>query len=195
MYETKVCESCIKIQRCDKYIATGSSVNGGSIFAYFCNSCFLDIKQKVGWTLDTEVVTPVPPGSFTTSIPAPYHLSDPPVYLTPCGATTGAKRYDTGVRMDLLIPQFLIEMGKIMSVGEKKYGELNWQKGGLKGEKGGVNHALQHIMQYMNDDPCDYGPRHCHLAQVAVNAMFEWWHAEQEFKNPKVKPSTENVPF
>lgn len=91
----------------------------------------------------------------------------------------GAKRFDTGVRLDLLVPEFLVEMAKIMCVGAKKYGELNWKKGGLTGEKGGVNHALHHLLQYMADEPCDYGPRETHLAQVAVNAMFEFWYARQ----------------
>ena len=98
----------------------------------------------------------------------------------------GGKRFQTGIRMDLLDPDFLQEMGKIMHVGAVKYGDLNWKKG-LSGEKGGLNHALQHLMQYMNKTPCDYGEREVHLAQVAVNAMFEYYFArkEREAKNER----------
>lgn len=89
-----------------------------------------------------------------------------------------ATRYDVGVRMDLLDPTFLQEMGKIMSHGAKKYGELNWKKG-LSGENGGLNHALIHLSQYQDGTPCDYGPPETHLAQVAVNAMFEFYFARE----------------
>ncbi len=89
-----------------------------------------------------------------------------------------ATRYSTGVRIDLVDPDFLVEMGKIMHVGAQKYGELNWKKG-LSGEKGGVNHAFQHLTDYVADKPCDYGPRETHLAQVAINAMFEF-HFERQ---------------
>ncbi len=83
-------------------------------------------------------------------------------------------RYTTGVRMDLLDSDFITEMGKIMHVGAQKYGEFNWKKG-LSGEKGGINHAFQHLADYNADKPCDYGPRETHLAQVAINAMFEFF--------------------
>lgn len=96
-------------------------------------------------------------------------------------------RYPTGVRMDLITPEFLEAMGRIMFVGAQKYGDLNWQKG-LSGEKGGVNHAFQHLAAYQAGIPNDYGPREMHLAQVAVNAMFEY-HFERD---RRIDRETEN---
>lgn len=89
------------------------------------------------------------------------------------GDPSEGTRFSTGIRVDLMDADFLLEIGKIMHVGAVKYGEFNWRKG-LNGEKGGVNHALQHLAEYMADKPCNYGHRETHLAQVAVNVMFEF---------------------
>lgn len=97
---------------------------------------------------------------------------------------TKAKRYSIGCRLDLLHPEFIEAMGTIMCVGASKYGERNWMKG-LKGENGGVNHALKHLMEYMSGVKCDYGERKMHLAQVAVNAMFEFYHSDENLKENK----------
>lgn len=94
-----------------------------------------------------------------------------------------ATRYDTGKRYDLLDPIFLGAMAHIMHVGAIKYGDKNWLKG-LAGAKGGVNHAFAHLCEYMENVPNDYGHREMHLAQVAVNAMFEYHFAlEQRLLN------------
>lgn len=69
-------------------------------------------------------------------------------------------------------------MAHIMKVGADKYGALNWQKG-LTGGKSGLNHALKHLNEYMQGTQNDYGPRSMHLAQVAVNCMFEAYFARQ----------------
>lgn len=90
-----------------------------------------------------------------------------------------AKRHDVGVRFDLLDPEFMKAMAKIMAIGAEKYGERNWQKPGLQGEKGGVNHALKHLQEYMAGEPNDYGELEMHMAQVAINAMFEFFHHRQ----------------
>ena len=87
-------------------------------------------------------------------------------------------RHPCGKRFDLLVPEFLEEMAKIMAVGVQKYGVDKW-KGGLTWEHSGINHAMAHLLEYMQNAPCDYGPRETHLAQVAVNAMFEF-HFERQ---------------
>ncbi len=89
-----------------------------------------------------------------------------------------AKRYPVKTRFDLLDPEFLRDMALIMAVGADKYGDDNWKKG-LTGMNGGINHAYGHLYDYQADLPNDYGPRYMHLAQVAVNAMFEA-HFERE---------------
>ena len=85
-----------------------------------------------------------------------------------------ATRFDTGCRLDLLEPDFLEAMGHIMYVGAKKYGVNNWKKG-LPGEKSGHNHAMKHLLEFMQGVPNDYGPPEMHYAQVAINAMFQFF--------------------
>jgi hypothetical protein len=91
---------------------------------------------------------------------------------------TGGKRKGCDIRFDLLEPEFITAMAHIMSVGAKKYGDYNWQKG-LSGANGGINHAIKHLMEYQANTPNDYGPRKMHLVQVAVNAMFEFYYDGQ----------------
>ena len=64
-----------------------------------------------------------------------------------------AQRNPVPLRMDLLVPEFLEDMARIMAVGAGKYGELNWQNGGLTGNKSGLNHALMNLMEYMRGTP------------------------------------------
>ncbi len=103
-----------------------------------------------------------------------------------------AYRVECGCRLDLLDPDFLLAMAHIMAVGAKKYGEKNWQKPGLDGEHGGVNHALKHLMEYQAGVPNDYGPEELHMAQVAVNAMFEHFHCKRKRAEKKI---VENMPL
>ncbi len=88
-----------------------------------------------------------------------------PVILPPTSIVSSDKephksehRNPCGVRFDLLVPEFLEAMAKIMAIGAKKYGDRNWEKG-LTGENGGINHAMAHLSAYMANKPNDYGPR------------------------------------
>ncbi len=76
-------------------------------------------------------------------------------------------------------PDFIAQMAVIMGVGAKKYGPDMW-KSGLTGANGGVNHALKHIVEYQNGTLNDYGHRSLHLAQAAVNLMFEAYFCRKE---------------
>lgn len=89
-------------------------------------------------------------------------------------------RSPIGVRFDLLDPEFIEMMAKVMALGAKKYGDNNW-KTGLTGENSGLNHAMGHLMEYQAGDKSEHSddPRFL-LAQVAVNAMFESFHAKKK---------------
>lgn len=90
-------------------------------------------------------------------------------------------RIPVDVRYDLLEPEFMDGMAKIMGVGAKKYGENNW-KSGLTGANSGLNHALKHINEYMRGEINDYGDDETHLEQAAVNLMFEAFHRRKAKK-------------
>ncbi len=91
-------------------------------------------------------------------------------------------RHPCGVRFDLIDPEFIRAMATVMAVGAKKYGDHNWKKG-LTGENGGVNHAMGHLVDYMAGKKSDHSDDvRFNLAQVAVNAMFEYHLVGQKGK-------------
>jgi hypothetical protein len=89
-----------------------------------------------------------------------------------------AQREPIPVRYDLLIPEFIREMSRLVAIGAEVYGDRNWQRSRLQGEKGPVNHIYEHMHDYLTMQPHDRLNPHSssHLVSVAVNAMFEWWY-------------------
>lgn len=89
------------------------------------------------------------------------------------------KKYDAGKPLIALIePDFLEQMGKVLTYGANKYGLYNWQNG-LEVHR--IQSALmRHYCAYKKgerfdvealvdkDQPTELN----HLAQIAVNAMF-----------------------
>ncbi len=105
--------------------------------------------------------------------------------LPPFAVRATEYRLPCGVRYDLLDAGILEAMAQIMAAGCKKYGPDNWRKG-LTGENSGINHALKHIMEYQAKKPNDYGACRMHLAQAAVNLMFEFYFDKKD-ENPDEK--------
>lgn len=91
-----------------------------------------------------------------------------------------AKRNPVDYRYDVLAPEFLYLMAQIGKLGATKYGDLNWQKSRLDGEKGQINHIYHHLYQYRTNQPYDHEElgtdRIYHLAAIAFNAMMEAWY-------------------
>ena len=94
-----------------------------------------------------------------------------------------AKRDPIAERYDILDTDFLRIMALIAGYGARKYGERNWQKSRLEGDKSPINHILKHLVAYQNGEPYDHPEiateSHIHLAAIAFNAMMEFYH---EFK-------------
>lgn len=100
-----------------------------------------------------------------------------------------AKRNPTNLRYDILDPTFLEAMAAIADYGAKVYGDFNWHKSRLTGNKGPVNHIMKHLMQYQLSIEYDHpeievsskagagvAERRMHLAAIAFNAMMEWYY-------------------
>lgn len=81
---------------------------------------------------------------------------------------------------------FIDKLARIADVGAKKYGDRNWQKSQLTGDKGPVNHALKHCFEYLKKEPNEYEPdgdHRTHLVQAAFNLMMEhFWLMKPETK-------------
>ena len=59
----------------------------------------------------------------------------------------GGKGSFTGTRMDLIPAKALLEIGKVMFEGAKKYDENNWRNVTVKEH---INHAVRHIYEYID---------------------------------------------
>ena len=80
-------------------------------------------------------------------------------------------------RFDLIPPECLIAVSKVFALGAGKYGDYNWQKERMTGERGPMNHAMKHIMNYRAGIPDEDGDDPAiHLTHAIVNLMFEYWY-------------------
>jgi len=87
------------------------------------------------------------------------------------------KKFDQGKPMvDLLVPEFLIDVAKIMTKGAKKYGLENW-KNNL--ERRRILAALyRHTLAYHMGEKHDVESGLSHLCHITCNAMFLYWYDE-----------------
>jgi len=76
----------------------------------------------------------------------------------------GGKQSHSPYRFDLIDPDALFEIAKVLGEGSNKYGENNWL---LIDIKSNLNHSLQHIYAYLAEDKSDD-----HLAHAACRIIF-----------------------
>lgn len=98
--------------------------------------------------------------------------------------TPEAQRDSVNYRYDILDPVFLQLMAEIANYGAIKYGDFNWKKSRLTGEKSPINHIYRHLYKYRTGqtyDHCEVGTeKYIHLAAIAFNAMMEFYYTFQE---------------
>ena len=82
-----------------------------------------------------------------------------------------AVKYDTEkIRLDLIPPELIFEVGKILDIGAKKYESRNWEKGF---DWGRVYAALQrHLWAWWNGEDKDPETGESHLSHAAANLAF-----------------------
>jgi hypothetical protein len=101
---------------------------------------------------------------------------------------TEAIRVSHPLRYDILDPAFLEALARIADYGAKKYGDFNWQKSRLSGDKGPINHIYKHLKSYRLNEPYDHPEigtdRGMHLAAIAFNALMEFYYCTHEDKYP-----------
>ena len=90
-----------------------------------------------------------------------------------------ATRDEVKVRYDLICGEFMKDFAEVLGLGAKKYGDRNWQKNRMTGDKDPVNHALKHLFNYQAGIPDDDGDDPLiHITHAAVNLMFEYWYVK-----------------
>lgn len=96
----------------------------------------------------------------------------------------GVKHDEKKSRMDLLDPEFLLEMGRTMTYGAEKYEDRNWERG--------ISYSrlyaaiLRHTLKFWKGETFDRDSGLKALAHVAANAMMlasmaETWDDRPEY--------------
>jgi hypothetical protein len=83
------------------------------------------------------------------------------------------KKFDTGKnQLDLILPEFVWEMGEVLTHGAIAYGPNNWMlvEGAISRYRAA---RLRHIIK-SNIEPFDNEMGLSHHATTAVNSMFLW---------------------
>jgi predicted RNA-binding Zn-ribbon protein involved in translation (DUF1610 family) len=108
-----------------------------------------------------------------------------------------ASRDPVAYRYDVLYWQFIHAMAQIGHFGAEKYGELNYQKSKLIGDKSPVNHIANHLRKFIENKTYDHpevGIGHkYHLVAIAFNAMMQFWY-EDHPQNDKSQTATTAPP-
>ena len=88
---------------------------------------------------------------------------------------TGGSHHDTGKsRVDLLEPEWLLDVGDVLKYGCKKYAEQNWRQG--IGYTRIIGSIIRHLTCIMAGQDIDKESGLPHIAHLSCNAMFLSWY-------------------
>lgn len=103
-----------------------------------------------------------------------WKLQAPPLTAACVQDTSGGLKFDTDKpRMELLDPEFLEEVAKVMTFGAKKYAAHNWRKGLEISRLLGA--CLRHVTAVVKGEDKDLESGCSHLAHATCCLMFAWW--------------------
>ena len=86
---------------------------------------------------------------------------------------SGQKNDQDKSRVDLLDPEFLMDVGEVLKHGCKKYGDHNW--------RGGISYSrllgaiLRHTLAICRGEDCDNDSGLRHVAHLGCEVMFLAW--------------------
>ena len=76
-------------------------------------------------------------------------------------------------RLELIEPEFVLGIGKVLSFGAEKYEAFNWQKGNSEEDQLRIKGAmLRHMMAYIGGEETDPETGISHLHHISANGMF-----------------------
>jgi len=88
-------------------------------------------------------------------------------------------------RLDLIYPEFIEALGKVLTKGAIKYEPNNWQK--VEDAKDRYYAALlRHLMAYRRGERFDKQSGFTHLAHAICNLFIIYWHEEVKNKKKRV---------
>ncbi len=93
---------------------------------------------------------------------------------------TATKHDKQKVRVELVNPQFIIDIGKVLTFGAEKYAAHNWRKGLPWMRTLGA--TMRHLLAWAKGEDIDPESGLSHLAHASTNLMFlcEWSRTHKE---------------
>lgn len=89
----------------------------------------------------------------------------------------GGTKFDSGKPLITLIPSsVIIGMAKILEMGQKKYGKLNWKKGIVYTRL--LDAANRHMLAFQSGEDNDPESSHSHLLHAMVNLAFLFYFTQ-----------------
>ena len=86
--------------------------------------------------------------------------------------SSGASRNDIGkIRLDLIPPEALLELGEVFGEGAVRHGDENWKKGMPNSVV--LNHMMRHLLLYMKGDRDEP-----HMGKVMFGCCVLIWNEE-----------------
>ena len=82
-----------------------------------------------------------------------------------------------------LVPEFLIDMAKVLMYGGNKYGFKNWRKATKEDLHHYEGALMRHFLTWQTGDIKDKDTNLNHLVHTAINAMFLYWHTQIKDNN------------
>jgi hypothetical protein len=80
---------------------------------------------------------------------------------------------DAKIRVELIDPNFILGISKILTFGAKKYAANNWKKGSTdEDQQRYLGAALRHLLAYMDGQKIDPESGESHLYHLGCNLMF-----------------------
>lgn len=92
--------------------------------------------------------------------------------------TNKGRKYDNGkLRMDLIPPEAMEELAKVLTFGSLKYEDNNWQKVDKKRYDAAL---MRHYIEYKKGNKVDEESGLDHLSHLLCNVAFLIWKEKNE---------------
>ena len=89
----------------------------------------------------------------------------------------GRKFDDDKLRMDLIPPEAIEELAKVLTMGAKKYDDNNWQK--IEAHRYDAA-LMRHYIAWKKGEKTDYESGFSHLSHMLCNIAFLIWKEKNE---------------
>ena len=87
------------------------------------------------------------------------------------------KKYDNEKpRLELIDPEFILGVGKVLTFGAEKYDANNWKKATHEDRTRSAGSLLRHMMAYQKGELIDPESGLEHTYHMATNIMFMDWY-------------------